>query len=126
MPYPQRNAQFHTKVASNLRSQTVTTSKILVRRDWNSPRPNRPVIAAGGMTDFGRAAHNNDATGVAKLAARAHEGMAAAASAGLSTPRPQIGSAMATLSLIALSEKLLRMDLTAGSLRSFSISRVEK
>jgi hypothetical protein len=44
------------------------------------------VIAAGGMTDFGRAAHNIDATGVATLAARAHEGMAAAASAGLSAP----------------------------------------
>ena len=61
---------------------------IFVRRDRNSPRPTRPVIAAGGMTDFGRAAHNIDATGVATLAARAHEGMAAAASAGLSAPIP--------------------------------------
>jgi hypothetical protein len=46
------------------------------------------VIAAGGMTDFGRAAHNIVATGVAILAARAHEGMAAAASAGPSALNP--------------------------------------
>jgi hypothetical protein len=65
--------------------QTVATSKVFAHRDMNSPRSNRPVIAAGDMTDFGRAAHNIDATGVAILAARSHEGMAAAASAGLST-----------------------------------------
>ena len=81
-----------TKLWVRLRSELIKGSnhfKSLSPPGWELPRTNQPVIAAGGMTDFGRAAHNIDATGVATLAARAHEGMAAAASTGLRAPTEQ-------------------------------------